>query len=103
MAEEIKLDWNKAKNHLGAVKKAAMENVGKEGHNPFFWLRDNTDKLDKQLADVPNRNAGLYTNILALSLTPNTATKPVPTHAYPAPVAPDAPKVVTVPTPTVEK
>jgi hypothetical protein len=99
MAEEIKIDWDKAKNHLASVKKAAMENAGKEGHNPFIWLRDNVDKLDKQLADVPGRTPALHASILALSLTPNTATKPVPTHAYPEPVAPDAPKVVSVPAP----
>ena len=44
------INWNDASNKLDALEKEAMTFAGKEGHNPFLWIRNNIAPLRKALA-----------------------------------------------------
>ena len=69
------LDWAKAKAHIELVTKAALENAGKNNHNPYNWLRDNVSELQKKVNDVKQQTQELYNTILALPSKPDTRIK----------------------------
>ena len=50
---------------LLAVEKEAMQFVGKEGHNPFVWIRDNVRSLERELT-MAELTPELVTKIKAL-------------------------------------
>lgn len=60
----------KAKLHAESLRKQASEFIGKPGHNPFLWIRENLVPLEDALAQGDSNAAD---KILALKLNTGVA------------------------------
>lgn len=61
----VNTDWSKAAGHLEEVKQFNLLFAGKAGYNPFFFLHDSLEPLERELKDG-KRTPDLYNKIMAL-------------------------------------
>lgn len=72
MADTPTPDWKKAEEKIEAVCKEALNNAGKNNHNPYLWIGEVIEPLRNRMADLTKRDPALYDSIMKLPEKPDT-------------------------------